>query len=417
MTFNKARRFALDHMREHLAGLDQQDGGQRLYNWHIEVFGQEDLEIMAARKAKQQAQGSELSAALNFVAVAGTKDDAPYKSHVALNNNFAVCCDGQISAGHPIVEELECCPQLSQLRAALAKTGESLSITELGTGQLAIVGDRLTAKISCLSFDALPDVKLTTPDPICAAIDDRIKQAFAVCGGVVSENGTRAFECGMLLAANECTSINGKVLIQYWHGIDLPPDLFVPKIFTAAVCKIKLPLVGFGFTLGRSVTFHFQGGAWIKTQLYEDKFPAVASIINSAVELHPNGITPELFDAIATIADFSDDGTATLGNGCVASTANENANAKYTLEGLPGNLTLVGEQAKMIAPYVTSIDLTSHNDRAFFFGDKMRGVIMGCKAHVEPRPPIQENAPSGSTVYETTEQWRARGGPDSEIPF
>jgi hypothetical protein len=412
MTFDKAARLALDHERERLRNLDIKDGGNRLYEWTIATFSAEDEIIMAGRKVKAMSQAAELVAALQFVSVAGTKDDVPYKEYVVLNNKFAVACDGQITAGHPITEELECCPQLRQLTMALSSCGTSLSITELTNGQLSIAGDKLTAKIPCIAFDALPDQVLTLPDPICASIDDRLKAAFAVCGVMVSEAGGRAVECGLLLQANECTGTDGKILIQYWHGIDLPPGLFVPKIFAAAVCKVKSPLVGFGFSTGRSVTFHFEGGAWIKTQLYEDKYPNVGPIINADRRCEATLVPPDLFKAIATVGEFNN-GVASIEAGKVKS-----ENAEYEVEGLDASCSFLSEQTKIIAPFVKTIDMSSFEDRAFFFGENMRGVIMGIKRGVARQPLQEANPEIGSMQHrETTEEWRARGGPDSEIPF
>lgn len=386
MSFDKAARFALDNERCRLRALDIEDGGRRLYEWTLKTFAQEDLEIMAARKKTALTANMGLATALSFVSVAGTKDDAPYKTHVALNNKFAVACDGQITAGHPIAEELECCPHLGQLRAALARTGESLSIAELPTGQLSITGDKLTAKIPCIAFDALPDSVLTKPDPVCAVIDDRIKAAFGVCGLMVSEAGDKAFKCGMLLRANDCTGTDGVLLIQYWHGIDLPPGLFVPKIFAAAVCKIKLPLVGFGFTAGRSVTFHFEGGAWIKTQLYEDKYPEVSQIIDAPCT--PQPVPDNLFEAIEAVAAFDENECATLDEGKVVT-----ANAEFQVDGLAASCSFSVDYTKMIAPLVKSIDL-SRDDRAFFFGENLRGVVMGMRRQ-KPQPAERVVALSG----------------------
>lgn len=376
MTFDKLARFAQDRERTRLRNLDKQDGGSRLLNWTIETRQNEIAEM--ARKANKTSKAAELVAALNFVSVAGTKTEFPYQSHVVLNNKFAVACDGQLTAGHLITEELECCPHLGQLRAALAKTGNSLSIAELPSGQLSITGDKLAAKIPCVSFETLPSPELTKPDPICAVIDDRLKQAFATCGVTVSENGTRAFECGLLLEANICTGTDGKVLIQFWHGIDLPPALFVPKIFAAAVSKIKIPLVGFGWTEGRSITFHFENGAWIKTQLYEDKYPNIAQFMD--VPCSPEPVPENLFEAIETVAAFDNDESATLADGKVIAD-----NAEYEVEGLDGRCTYANEYAKRIAPFAKTIDLKTYDDRAFFFGDNVRGLMLGMKKlHNEP---------------------------------
>lgn len=371
-------------------------------------------------------QAKQLSDALAFVAVAGTKDDQPYKMHVVLNGGYAVASDGQLSAGYPIAEELECCPHLGLLTIAIAKSGKTLAITELETGSLSVKGDKPKFIVPCLSFDAMPDIAMLQPDPSCAVIDDRLKQAFAVCGTLVSESATTFLEASLLLEANTVTATNRATLMQYWHGIDLPPGLVVPKIFAAAVCKTKSPLVGFGFKPGCSVTFHFENGSWLRTLLYENAYPDIARIIDKpTLEATPLATVPvpaEFFEAIATVAQFSDKGDAYFSDGLVTSHGGETNSAEFEIDGLNSTLSFASEQMKLIAPYATSIDLTTFEDRAYFFGDKMRGTIMACGRRVARAEVLDmDNFELGSNTPamrpETTEEWRARGGTDDEIPF
>src|SRR5262249_1445820 len=142
----------------------------------------------AANKPKQPSQAEQLLEALQFVSVAGTKDDCQYKEHVVLNNKFAVCYDGVLTAGYPIVEGLECCPHLGLLRAGIRKCGQSLVIAELESGALSIKGDKLRAIVPCLPFTEMPDLRFVTPDPSIAAISDALKEAMSVCGVTVSES-------------------------------------------------------------------------------------------------------------------------------------------------------------------------------------------------------------------------------------
>lgn len=328
----------------------------------------------------------QLIEALNFVTLAGTKNDAPYKEHVVLNNNFAICYDGQLTAGYPIVETLECCPHLSLLKSAITKCGAKLAISETESGALSILSNRLRATVPCLPFSEMPDFKFMSPDVNVHGIDDRIKEAFRVCGSVVSESATsRAFEAAVLLEANQCTATDGKVLMQYWHGVDLPPDLFLPKIFTAAVCKTKSPLVGFGYKKDVSVTFFFEDGSWIKTQVYNDKFPSesVAKILN--VNCVPIDVPENLFDAIATVAEFADgDEHAMLSDGRVSSHYDTSLGADYEMPGLVGEICMASKYAKIVAPFTKQIDITTIENKMFIFGDNMRGVVVGI---VNPSPP------------------------------
>ena len=273
----------------------------------ITYNAEKELKKMArGRPPKANPVATQLGEALAFVAVAGTKD---YK-HVWLEANEACMTDGQMSAGYPIEEDLNCCPHLDQLRTALAKCGKSLAITELDTGRLSIKGDKLRALVPCMKAEDLPDIE---PDPMGGPVDDRLKEAFKVCGVLANENHTTVVECSLLLQSSICTGTDRKCIIQFQHGLQLPPALLVlPKIFTQAIAKCPLKIVGMGWTPDHSITIHFENKAWIKTLLYADPWPD----INSAFTINtiPEYVAEDLAIAVDAIIIFND-GNILFGNG------------------------------------------------------------------------------------------------------
>ena len=235
----------------------------------------------STNKPKENPTVSKLADALTFITGGGTKDFQPYMQHVNLQNNYAVMSDGMISSGYPIEEELNCIPNYELLLKALKKCGKSLNITELDSGRLSIKGEGLRAIIPCLDPQEWPEI---APDAPLAVIDDRIKHGFAMVAGLADENSDRVVTASLLLEANTVTATDSFSIMQFWHGIDLPPNLIIPKIFANAVIKSKYPITAFGWTFDRSITFYFEGGMWIKTQLYEDKWPEVGPLLDLLVK-------------------------------------------------------------------------------------------------------------------------------------
>lgn len=365
--------------------------------WRKQIDEERFNDMARGRPAKSKAssQAEQLSAALAFVDVAIKDDKAAldYQQHVNLHGKFAVAFNGQVSAGHPIAEELELCPHLSRLQAAISRCGKSLVMAETPTGQLSVKGDKLRALVPCLPPQDMPE---TQPDTQVAVLTEAVREAFKVCGTLASEEGKRVVEASLLLEANTCTGTNGAALMQYWHGIDLPPAMVLPKLFTAAVVKVAKPLVGFGFswnddfTKVKSVTFWFEGGAWIKTQCYEDAWPSIDHIINHPS--HPSPVLAGLFDAIEAVQHFNDDKFITFAENKVMSHDTSAVGAQYEVKGLQGGLKFDSKLIKQIAPFAKQMDITTYDNRAFFFGDNVRGVIMGLKTLVteaEPEEPEQ----------------------------
>lgn len=353
------------------------------------------------RPAKLNTQAEQLSKALDFISAATMDDENfAFKSHCKLGGNMALATTGQISAGHPIVEELDLCPHLERARQALLKCGKTLTLAQTPTGQLSVKGDKIRVLVPCVPVEEMP---LLGPDQPIAAIDDKLKAAFKACGTLASEAGERVVEASLLLEANTCTGTNGYAMLQYWHGIDLPPHIVLPKAFTSAVAKVETPLTGFGFTwddqLGKpaSVTFWFEGGAWLKTMCYSDRWPDVDRILN--IESYPIETLAGLYDAIEAVEKFSDDKTPNVffAENKVMSHSSENAGAQYDVPGLQAGLRFNAKMFRQTKAFAATLDLTTHKDKALFFGDAenpVRGVIMGMAGGIASTTPAPE--PSGT---------------------
>jgi len=386
-------RSKVDAERARLSQLDKLEprpAPSRLLEFTLVCNGKEPLEMAAKGtgrgRPKKPAASAPLVEALDFVSV-GTADFQPWQRYVKLVDKMAVTFNGQIAAGYPIAEELTLCPQLDKFKIALNRCGKTLTISETPSAQISVKGDKLRALVKCLQPEELPPCQ---PDPMICEIGDIIKETFKVCGVLASEAAERVIEASLLLEANTCTGTNGAAILQHWHGVNLPPAMVVSKLFAAAIAKQAKPLTGFGFswnadqTQVSSVTFWFEGGAWIKTQCYADKWPDINAVLNVAsVPTETNG---ELFEAIEAVSHFNEDGYVTFAENKVMSHDNDGVGAQFPVKGLTGGKKFNGKLIKTVAPYASKIDLTSYADRAFFFGgtaeNPVRGAIMGLKAIV-----------------------------------
>jgi hypothetical protein len=346
---------------------------------------QTGVNLMAGRPRKTSpkvpTQAENLLKALDFVSYGIGEELVGFEPYVRLSGKMLVSFQGQIAAGHPIEEELTIAPVGDTLRKAIAKSGNTLTIVETPGGQLSIQGEKIKVLIPAIPLDDLPLVTPDEPDPR-AVVSNSLKQAFKICGTLVSETAERVVEASLLLEANVCTGTNGVAMLQCWHGHSLPPNIIISKLFAEAIAKQTANITGVGFSWrnDRVVTFTvwFDNGGFIKTQCYEDNWPDITKIIDVASFAAP--ILPEFFTAIEAMADFSDSNFVWLANEKVQSHASETIGAQYQLPGLQGGKNFNAKLVKQIAPYAKTIDLTTHEDRAFFFGGEeanpVRGVIM-----------------------------------------
>lgn len=330
------------------------------------------------RKKKEKAV-SRIGEAVSFILPATQPGGLDYQQYIRVSGGFAVAFDGTVAAGFPVEEDLTVCPQADKLDAALKKCGVNLTIAVLPSGNLSVKGDGLRAVVPCLAdASVMPPV---WPDPPIAVITDELKEGFRVLQKLAKEKAERLVDSCLLLQARSMVATDGYILLEYWHGIDLPPGLLVPKSFAEAVIKQTVPLTGFGYG-PRSVTFHYENGAWIRTQLFDAAYPDYTKITD--VPSYPIPTPAGLFDAIERVAPFSDSNSVLLWNGRVTTNREDEKGAQADVEGLEirGHngvpfAAFDPNLLKKVKPFCETIDFNTYSDKAYFFGGMVRGAIMG----------------------------------------
>lgn len=325
------------------------------------------------KKTAPKVPQSKLGQALDFIKLAQSDkaNDLAAKSHCRLAKGYAVSFDGVLAMGHPIEDELELCPHTFRLIDALKRCKQALSITQLDGDKLVIKSGGFRAVIPCLNPAALP---YAMPDPNVGTIDNSIRDGFAMLNPVVSGAGHTTVEASLLLQNNSMVATDRMFLLEFWHGINLPDGLAVPKDAINAVCKIKLDLVGIGVS-DRTITFHYDGGAWLRTQLYGEEWPDTGRVLNQGDPHTAKEVPPALFDAVEAVASFSPDGAIHTFDGYIGSHTTDAAGATYELEGITPGLCFGFKHLSAIKDVAASIDMIGVGGITFFYGERTRGAI------------------------------------------
>ena len=293
--------------------------------------------------------------------------------HVLLKSNWATATDGILSIGEPIQEDMTAAPNGLLFREALAKCGASFSITEL-PHTLEIKGGRFKAVIPCIPPE---DIQGAFPDASVAACDDRLKASLsAVAPLALDENSV--VTASVLLANGTVTATDRKVIIQHWHGIDLP-TLTLPKTLIKPLIGNTKKLTAFGFSKS-SCTFHFEDKSWIKSQYFAEKWPDIDGILNKQASFHP--VPDDFYNAIDALEKFSEDGFVRCLSNRMRSHDEDGKGASFEVYGLPEGPTLRIKDFKMLKPLIKKIDfVVPHNghNSIFWLGDSSRGAIAGIK--------------------------------------
>lgn len=329
---------------------------------------------------------NQLLDALKFLSLVTKTTGAPFETHVLLSNKCAIASNGIISAGIQIEENLTCCPQNKLIIEALSKCKNEFKISQINENRIIVQNDKFKATIPCIPIDSINNV---IPDGNNFIINDNFKLALEKIEILAEEGAQKVHLASVLMYNKSVIATNGSIIFEYWHGIDLPTNLTLPKSFVKTLINCKKKLVGFGSSQS-SATFWFDDNSWLKTQIFAEKWPDVSGVLNK--ECDPKPIVGNFWEAFEAVAPFSE-GDVFFKEIVISSNGNVDRNikqglcshnteglgAQYELPGLPTNLTFSIKNLSLLKGLVKSIDWCTKEGHLMFFGDNIRGIIAGRK--------------------------------------
>lgn len=358
---------------------------------------------MPPRPKKREALSNAFLDALRFIGLVLSDKGAPYETHVYLHDGYATAFNGIIAAGCKIDQVLTAAPNNSILIEALSKCGQNLSITQFDNNRISIKSDKFKAIIPCLDSTTF---QTTMPDAPIAIIDDRLKVACDAVEVLASTEADNALQASILLHNGSAIATNRAVIFEYWHGIDLPPNLSIPKTFVKALIKTPKKLTQFGYSQS-SVTFWFEDGSWLRTQLYAETWPDIGAILNNPC--NPQAVPADFFKGLEAVAPFSPDGLVHFSENLLLSHPSQDVGASYEVAELPAGPIFSAKQLALLKGHAETIDFAAKGASGTylaFFGPNIRGAIAGR----EPRP-VYKAIEAKPLTDEQRKQL------DDEIPF
>lgn len=321
------------------------------------------------KAAKKKQEAPKIVKALEFVSLAQRDTGAPYQTHVRMGFKTLTACDGVLTAGALIDEDIIACPHSATLLAALKKCSGALALAQVDNSRLSVRAGSFQVFIQCAEGSLLTDMQ---PDVPTHAADDRLRTALSKVAPLIAENAQRVIGACAYLRPGSVQTTNGHMILEAWHGLDMPGAMLVPKAFIAALGKVDKPIQAVGAT-GSSLTVYFDDKSWLKTQLYAEKWPDCDSLLNretNAVRL-PEGF----FDAVDHVKPFVTDNHIRIRPGFIASHNDEGAGARYDVPGLEVKVGYNMANFLLLDGLIHSIDFVGNRNASHFFGENLRGLI------------------------------------------
>lgn len=325
-------------------------------------------------KAAEAKVSNDLLSAVQFCAGGYREGGETYASHAMIYGGYITTYSGVVMYGARVDTQLHAYPHYGLLLAALKATdGDAVQITQLSPERLSIRGKSIKTVVPCVSDHTL--VARTNPDPPISALDNRMRDGFAIMKQIASKSGEYVMDSAVLIRNGDMIACDRQMLGMYWHGNGFP-NVTVPADFVEAILKIAKPLVSFGYTPDQSLTFYFEDGSFVRTQLYADLFPDVSK----AIPPHWNGLLqlPDgFFEALAKIKPFvkKTQGYVLFNDDNISTDATDDVGTVVRLPGLqeaPSGISL--DHMLSLRGFVTHLDYLDEK-KCRFMGPNFCGVV------------------------------------------
>lgn len=312
--------------------------------------------------------------ALKFVAGAIKKNGiSPELEHFNIGGGRIIGFNGYMALSAPLDLPIDAMPRADMFHKALQACTDRVSVDRTPNGRLRITSGGLTVHVPCIEkivFDAKPEGELFDAPPT-------LRETFARMLPFIGDDASRPWAMGLAIGDGAYTATNNVVLLQVWDGNPLP-TFNCPRFAVAEVARIKQSPVKIQVS-PHSVTFHYEDGRWLRTQLLASDWPTETMnkilMRESVQEPLPEGF----FDAVDILAPFAAEASSPIflsPRGLSTGDPELAEGAIKHLSGLPDACFKL-KALQMLKDEVTTVDFNLHPQPCLFYGPSSRGAIIG----------------------------------------
>lgn len=314
--------------------------------------------------------------ALNFVKGAiARKDFIPELTHFNIADGRIVGFNGDMAISSPIGVDIRAKPHAQTFIKAVNSAQEEVALSLTKTGRLSLKSGKFRALIDCLSGD---ESRFIIPEGQVIELGENFIDCIKALSPFQGVDASRPWSSGILLRNGSALATNNICLVEYWHGNTLPFPVNIPKPAIAELLRIgenpeKVQ------ASQNSISFHFSGNRWLRTQLLATTWPEQIDTILGC-EGSPRAIPEGLFEALATLKPFTDDSSRVyFTEAGIATSPVAEVATTVDVEGMTPGCCFHHTMLSLLDGTATQIDFSTYPKPCKFYGDKMRGVIMGLR--------------------------------------
>lgn len=308
------------------------------------------------------------------------RDLVPGLSHFRITNGICVGFNGLTAIAAPVEIPFDCAPAAAAFIRALNACEDVITLTQESESRIIVRSGNFTTAVPCIPLGEVP---VTLPEGQVMRPPQSMLKAFEVLTPFIGNDASRSWACGVMLEGMSAHATNNIVLAEYWLGAESPFRVNVPSSAVEEVVRIGEELQSVQLS-ENSITFHYPGGRWVKSQLMTLEWPNMLAVFDknwSAEGMKP--VLPGLVSACEKLALFGDkkDCRIYFRESDVATTLQgtlENG-AVVILPGLTGRGCFHTRFLLDVLRVARGINIDKYPEMVPFYGDHLRGGIIGIR--------------------------------------
>lgn len=313
---------------------------------------------------------------LKFVQGAVAKKDyVPALTHFRISGGRILGFNGLLAISTPTDLEVEATPKASSFVKAVERMPDGevvLNLTQ--TGRLSVRSGNFRAYVECIEESGFPDIEQKGD---IHPLPGGILPVLRVLAPFMGIDASRPWATGILLKGQSAFATNNIVLIEHWLPIVFPTPFNIPAEAVKEMLRIGREPTGMQVD-HNAVTFHYENGAWLRTQLNSTDWPDLSKVLDRPHQAKP--FPDGFFDAVNRLDAFTDKtGRLHLNGGVLSTSLHEGEGALVELDDFGGvGCHFLSQMAKLDG-VATSIDFSHWPAPCLFFGNLLRGAIVGMR--------------------------------------
>lgn len=313
---------------------------------------------------------------LKFVQGAVAKKELiPTLTHFRIEGGTVRSFNGTLALCSPINLDIDCTPKAAPFVKAIQNCKETVTMSMTPAGRLSIKSDAFKAFIECVKEETphvMPNGKEFDID------GDALMKALKTISPFIGDDASRPWSNGVLLKGESAFATNNVSVIEYWVGSAFPIVCNVPKAAIREMLRINEPPQRAQVN-DHSISFHYSDGRWIRTSLLDIAWPDLGKILDVPCAAEP--IDERIYEALDTIKPFVDKlERVYIDGGIIATTLIEGEGASFEVPDFPHEGVYQLRILNLLKGVATSIDFTSYPKPCIFYGERLRGAIIGMRA-------------------------------------